>query len=98
MTNHTTLEASIIMGKIPKKDWVAWGDKTEKLNENNTLQIGNQVRDMAGYRGIVVKIVPYEDEPDNGTIYVWQLERTEYGIDNCEHYHINNWKRILRIE
>jgi hypothetical protein len=77
-------------------DWSPWQAKTAKINaDTDELAIGTSVIDLFQDKGIVVKI-EYYDGPDMGTIYVWQSERTGYGLDNCEHYHVVNWRTILR--
>ena len=79
---------------------IEWQKKTEKLNSERTLAIGDQVVDLYGSKGVVVRI----DIPNNpcfenhGTVYVWQSEKTEYGSDNCEHYTFIDWKKLLRIK
>ena len=75
-----------------KKQWM---EKTKKLNESVTPSLGMRVVDVYGFKGVVVK-VNMNDEVD-GTIYVWQEDRLEYGADNCEHYCLNNWKSFLRV-
>lgn len=49
-------------------------------------KVGDHVIDKWNHEGIIVKIIPGTDDENHGTIYVWQLNRNEYGIDNCEHY------------
>lgn len=65
----------------------------------NGISIGDHVKEkMKPYHeGIVVKIRPGTDNENHGTIYVWQLNRTEYGADNCEHYSAVNWQNSLKI-
>jgi len=104
-----------------KRDWPKWQEKTKKINANRSLKLGDRVVDLFGWKGIVVKIklhttdnkteivdVLESDNKLNGTIYVWQEDRTEYGADNCEHYCIREcisndscsnddaWKEFLR--
>ena len=67
-----------------------WITKTQRLNKDKELTIGAEVIDLDQHKGIVVKI-------ENDTVYVWQSERTDYGSDNCEHYHLEYWKEFLRI-
>ncbi len=47
--------------------------------------------------GVVVKIVKGFDNDNHGTVFVWQMNRFEYGADNCEHYVEFGWERSLRI-
>lgn len=63
------------------------------------LTIGDHVKEVRKpfHQGIVVKIVPDMTIHDHGTIYVWQLNRVEYGIDNCEHYPVLEWEKSLKI-
>ena len=53
---------------------------------NKKLKRGDIVIDGWGSKGVVVKIIPGVSIEDHGTIYVWQMDKTEYGTDNCEHY------------
>jgi signal peptidase I len=62
-----------------------------------TLKRGDIIVDNDGYKGVVVKIIPGISDEKHGTIYVWQMDRTEYGADNCEHYVEFGWKNNLRI-
>lgn len=80
-----------------QKDKKAWSDKTQKLNQHFEIKVGMGVKDVEGYKGIVVKIIEPDDEQNHGTIYVWQSDRTDYGADNCEHYSFQFWKSMLRI-
>jgi hypothetical protein len=80
-----------------KKSYDAWSEKTAKLNENQTLHLGDQVIDFDGQPGVVVRIILGYTIEDRGTIYVWQQDRTKYGDDNCEHYSFYEWKSYLRI-
>lgn len=61
------------------------------------IKIGDRVIDKYGDRGIVVKIRHGHSIEEHGTIYVWQMDRTEYGADNCEHYSYFEWEKVLRI-
>jgi hypothetical protein len=61
------------------------------------VSVGDKVVDLDGHEGIVVKIIPGYDDEEHGTIFVWQLNRVEYGVDNCEHYPAFNCRRCLRI-
>jgi hypothetical protein len=61
------------------------------------LKVGNKVISYDGYRGIVVRIEKGYDIEDHGTVFVWQLDRTEYGADNCEHYCEFGWEKSLTI-
>ena len=74
-----------------------WHAKTSRLNENRELKVGDQVIDVDKNRGIVVKIEPGIDSEDHGGIFVWQLDRLNYGADNCEHYAHFNWQPYLRL-
>lgn len=81
-------------------DKKAWMEKNKKLNENIELQIGMEVKDVKGLKGIIVKIKKWDGEltdENHGTVYVWQSEQTGYGGDNCEHYSLTNWKEFLRL-
>lgn len=78
-------------------DQTAWMNKSLKLNTGKTLQVGNKVMDLNKNLGVVVKIDPPQEEGDHGTVYVWQLEKINYGADNCEHYAFTQWSSILRI-
>ena len=69
--------------------------KLPGLKEDD-LCVGDKVEDAFGNRGIVVKIIKGNDDIDHGTVYVWQLDRVEYGQDNCEHYPELGWERILK--
>lgn len=63
-----------------------------------TITRGDRVVDRDGNEGIVVKIHRrYSDIENHGTIYVWQLNRQNYGIDNCKHYPYHNWEQNLKI-
>jgi hypothetical protein len=64
---------------------------------NLKLQVGQHVVDNFGDEGIVVKITPGSSREEHGTVYVWQLNRTEYGADNCEHYPEFEWWNVLKI-
>jgi len=63
----------------------------------NNIYIGAHVVDLDAYEGIVVKIEPGYDVEEHGTVFVWQLNRVEYGIDNCEHYPFFEWHKSLKI-
>ena len=65
--------------------------------QNQTLKPGDHVIDIHGHEGIVVVVQPGNDVEDHGTVAVWQMNRTEYGIDNCEHYCEFGWEKSLRI-
>jgi hypothetical protein len=77
-----------------RRDWMA---KTQRLNESLEISVGDEIVDVEGHKGIVVKVIPGVSIEDHGTVYVWQSERVEYGADNCEHYIHYNWKPFLRI-
>ena len=47
--------------------------------------------------GVVVKIVKGTDQENHGTIFAWQMDETEYGADNCEHYTEFGWQNHLEI-
>jgi hypothetical protein len=61
------------------------------------LKRGRVVIDTQGNRGVVVKIVPGFDTENHGTVYVWQMDRMDYGSDNCEHYCEFGWEKSLKI-
>lgn len=64
-------------------------DKTRELTELQTpYSVGDMVEDVVDKnKGIVVKIELGVNKEDHGTIYVWQLNRINYGGgDNCETY------------
>ena len=84
----------IDMNKLDREQWTA---KTEKLNADRVLRVGDSVIDMYKNAGVVVKISPGVDIEDHGTIYVWQSEQVGYGDDNCEHYVEFGWQKLLRI-
>ena len=65
--------------------------------KTKTIKRGDCVIDIYGDRGIVVKIVHGHSVEEHGTIAVWQMDRTEYGADNCEHYPYFGWEKVLRI-
>lgn len=71
--------------------------KTKNLILMLILTIGTRVKDVHGHKGVVVKIEMWEDGTDDGCVYVWQEDREGYGLDNCEHFHFNEWKELLRI-
>ena len=60
-------------------------------------QVGDHVIDLYGDEGIVVKVLFGSDQEDHGTLTVWQINRTEYGADNCEHYAEINWKECIKV-
>ena len=64
---------------------------------NELICRGDRVVDNDGNEGIVVKINKGYDQDDHGTIVVWQLNRDEYGADNCEHYPEFNWQDSLIV-
>ena len=74
-----------------------WFKKTVKLSQDKTLKVGLRVIDVDGHEGIIVKIELPEDECLDGTVYVWQLNRTGYGSDNCEHYSFKFCMASLRM-
>ena len=62
------------------------------------LKIGDHVIDLWNDEGIVVKIIPGFDNENHGTIYVWQMNKLNYGADNCEHYPHFEWFKTLKIK
>ena len=81
------------MKKIDREQWTA---KTLRLNSDHTLRVGDEVIDIEGNKGIVVKIIPGTSDEDHGTVYVWHLNEQD-GSDKCEHYVEFSWKTHLRI-
>ncbi len=61
------------------------------------IYIGAHVVDIYGDEGIVVKIIEGINTEEHGSIYVWQMNKLEYGADNCEHYPHFEWNKILKI-
>ena len=65
------------------------------------IKRGNIVEDLDGYKGVVVEIDTWNDEPlsieNHGTISVWQIDRMNYDADNCEHYPYYNWHNLFKI-
>lgn len=61
------------------------------------LKRGWIVVDTHGNKGVVVKVEPGRDVEDHGTVYVWQIDRTDYGADNCEHYCEFGWEKSLKV-
>ena len=61
------------------------------------IKRGDRVVDQDGNEGIVVKIVKGHDAEDHGTITVWQMNRYDYGMDNCEHYVEFEWWKSLTV-
>jgi hypothetical protein len=61
------------------------------------LAVGDHVRDCFGDEGIVVKIKEGWNDEDHGTVTVWQMNRLDYGADNCEHYPHFGWPGILTV-
>jgi len=82
------------MKKIDRDNWT---EKTKRLNADRALKIGDQVVDVDGHKGVVVKIVPGISDEDHGVIFVWQADRYEYGSDNCEHYVEFGWQPWIRV-
>lgn len=71
-----------------RQSLLEWENKTIKLNKCKVLRRGDLVVDWFGYRGVVVQFEMWPGEPsieNHSTIFVWQLDRTEYGADN-KHY------------
>ena len=81
---------------MKNKDKLAWWDKNDRENADRVIKVGDSVSDAEGNYGIVVKVIP-ADEEYHGVVYVWQSERVGYGSDNCEHYSFTSWQRMLRI-
>jgi hypothetical protein len=81
---------------MKSKDREAWSTKNKKLNEHIQIKVGMSVKDVNGDRGVVVKVIE-PDSTTDGVVYVWQMDKKEYGGDNCEHYNFNFWKSMLRI-
>ena len=48
--------------------------------------VGDYVKDYNGNKGIIVKIEKGTSVSDHGYILVWQNDRYEVGIDNCESF------------
>lgn len=68
------------------------------IYSSDGVSVGDHVQDkFDNTEGIVVKIIPGQDVEEHGTIFVWQLNRTEYGIDNCEHYCHFGWRNVLKV-
>lgn len=65
--------------------------KTSPAPDGSVLTLGDHVCDRFGDEGIVVRIKLGHTAEDHGTIHVWQLNRLEYGADNCEHYSEYRW-------
>jgi hypothetical protein len=61
------------------------------------IKRGSLVVDQYGNHGIVVRINIGTDIENHGTIAVWQMDRYEYGADNCEHYPQFEWYKDLTI-
>ena len=63
------------------------------------LKIGMIVKEKSkeGYKGVVVKIIEGTNDENHGTVFVWQMDRMEYGADNCEHYPYFGWETSLKV-
>ena len=61
------------------------------------IRRGSLVVDCDGHKGVVVKIEKGHNIEDHGTIFVWQIDRYEYGADNCEHYCEFGWEKSLKV-
>jgi hypothetical protein len=61
------------------------------------IKRGDRVIDTYGNRGVVVKVVHGHSVEEHGLVQVWQMDRMNYGADNCEHYCYFEWEKILRI-
>lgn len=69
---------------------------TSAEKQVDRLYIGERVIDLDGHKGIVVDVKPGTDNDAHGTVAVWQLDRDEYGADNCEHYPEFGWRNSLK--
>lgn len=81
-----------------KNDYRAWSEKTERLNANHDLQVGDHFYDA--YNNRRGKITLIDDWAHNGP-----LTNENHGTINVildtgeeEHYCLVNWKQIMRIE
>lgn len=61
------------------------------------IKRGDRVVDKYGNKGVVVWVIEGVDQEDHGGIAVWQEERYNYGLDNCEHYVHYGWENSLTI-
>jgi hypothetical protein len=82
---------------IKQRDWKNWRAKNEKLNADIVLKIGMKVRDCFGTVGIIQRIEEGYDIEEHGTIEVFRLDTTDYGLNNCEHFCFYDWQKHLRI-
>ena len=64
--------------------------KDIKSKTVDALARGNKVIDKWGYEGVVVDV-------NEHCTTVWQSDRTNYGCDNCEHYHTTDWRHFLKV-
>lgn len=92
------LFVSVYHSSMKKTQFAKWLKDTEIANDGKIIAIGCQVIDPEGHRGIVVAVEEGHDIEDHGRIAVWQMDRLEYGPDNCEHYPHYGWERILQIQ
>lgn len=72
-----------------------------EVTNDPKIRRGSKVVDIFGNEGIVVEVSTFNDEPmtdeNHGTVAVWQSERVNHGLDNCEHYPYFNFERILTV-
>jgi len=59
------------------------------------IKLGDRVVDRFNHKGVVVDMFKGHNDKDHGCVAVWQSDRTEYGLDNCEHYPYHNWQDTL---
>lgn len=81
---------------MKQKDKAAWMAKNQRDNQEIEIKVGMEVKDSEGFKGVIVKVIKPSEDTD-GTVYVWQSDKREYGGDNCEHYCYTNWHSFLRI-
>ena len=79
------------MNKIDRANWC---DKSEKLNQNKMLAVGDTVVDIDNIKGVVIKINPGYNIENHGCIYV--RDKTQNNSE-YEHYAFFNWQRNLRV-
>ena len=68
-----------------------------KIKMSQKIYCGDHVVDNDGNEGIVVEVTKGYDQDNHGMIAVWQMNRYNYGMDNCEHYPEFNWQDSLTI-
>lgn len=63
------------------------------------LEVGDHVKDRTqnSNEGIVVRVEIGKSVEDHGAVWVWQMNRENYGIDNCEHYVEFGWEKSLKL-